>query len=102
MTDQLRVDLEALRRLSTDLQEMSAKLVERADNASEIAFEDTPSLKAIRRLVEHALPGVQRAFAGRCANMADVSVQATAGIGDTDAHLRQLIHSVAPLSRGGL
>ncbi|WP_457226645.1 hypothetical protein [Mycobacteroides abscessus] len=99
--DKLRLALEALDKLSPELNTMAKKLNEQAANPAKVKDGDVPSQVAARRLVTQALPGLQRAFAGRCSNVADLSVQTRNGFGDTEDHVTQLIQSVTGLSRGG-
>ncbi|SIG37863.1 Uncharacterised protein [Mycobacteroides abscessus subsp. abscessus] len=99
MTDQLKVDLEALGKLSPQLHGMSDKLSTAAASPGTVKEGDNPSLVAARKLVQQAIPDLQKAFAGRCSNVADFSVQAKNGFGDTDEHLRQLIQSATGLAR---
>ncbi|WP_255794692.1 hypothetical protein [Mycobacteroides abscessus] len=99
--DKLKLDLEALDKLSPELNTLATNLTKKADNPPKVEAGDTPTMAAVRRLATQAMPSVQRAFAGRCANVADLSVQTRHGFGDTEEHVRQLIESVAGLSRGG-
>ncbi|PVA77651.1 hypothetical protein [Mycobacteroides abscessus] len=99
--DKLRLALEALDKLSPELNTMADKLNKAASSPAEVKDGDAPSLVAARRLATQALPGLQRAFAGRCSNVADLSVQTRNGFGDTEDHVTQLIQSVTGLSRGG-
>ncbi|ALR11045.1 hypothetical protein [Mycobacteroides saopaulense] len=93
------VDLEALRKLSPELREQAHKLCNRADNPARVEPGDAPSLKAVRRLVTEVIPELQRMFAARCVNMADLSQQAQTRFGDTEEYVRQTILSAASLSR---
>ncbi|MUM19907.1 hypothetical protein FZI91_04370 [Mycobacterium sp. CBMA271] len=99
--DKLKVALEALDKLSPELQGMAKQLNGQAASPAKVKDGDVPSQVAARRLVMQALPGLQRAFAGRCSNVADLSVQTKNGFGDTEEHVTQLIQSVTGLSRGG-
>ncbi|WP_078322659.1 hypothetical protein [Mycobacteroides chelonae] len=99
--DKLKLDLEALGKLSPELNSLAANLRKRADSPPKVEAGETPTMEAVRRLATQAMPAVQRTFAGRCANVADLSVQTQHGFGDTEEHVRQLIESVAGLSRGG-
>ncbi|SKG10803.1 Uncharacterised protein [Mycobacteroides abscessus subsp. massiliense] len=99
--EKLRLALEALDKLSPQLNTMARKLNEQAANPSKVKDGDVPSQGAAWRLVIQALPGLQRAFAGRCTNVADLSIQTRNGFGDTEDHVTQLIQSVTGLSRGG-
>ncbi len=98
--DKLRLTLEALDKLSPELHGMATKLDGQAANPAKVEAGDAPSLVAARRLVTQALPGLQRAFAGRCSNVADLSAQTKNGFGDTEDHVTQLIKSVTGLSQG--
>ncbi|OHU29123.1 hypothetical protein [Mycobacteroides chelonae] len=97
----MKLDLEALDKLSPELKKIATDLTKKADNPPKVEAGDTPTMEAVRRLATRAMPGVQRAFAGRCSNLADLSVQTRNGFGDTEEHVTQLIQSVAGLARGG-
>lgn len=100
MSDEnLKVDLEALGKLSPELDTLGKKLYGKAANPPKVEAGDAPSLVAVRELLTQAIPGLQRAFAGRCTNVADWSVQAKNGFGDTEEHVTQLIRSTGGLSR---
>ena len=99
--DKLKVDLEALEKLSPELKKLATNLTNKAASPPKVEDGDTPTMEAIRRLATQTMPSVQRAFAGRCANLADLSMQTKNGFGDTEEHVTQLIQSVAGLSRGG-
>ncbi|SKR18985.1 Uncharacterised protein [Mycobacteroides abscessus subsp. abscessus] len=97
--EQLKVDLEALGKLSAELSTLGKKLSGKAANPPKVEAGDAPSLVAVRELLTQAIPGLQRAFAGRCTNVAEWSVQAKNGFGDTEEHVTQLIRSTSGLSR---
>lgn len=98
--DKLKLDLEALGKLSPELSDIAKRVNAKASSPAKIEAGEAPSLVAVRELVTQAIPGLQRAFAGRCANVADLSVQTRNGFGDTEEHVTQLIASVSGLSRG--
>lgn len=98
--DKLKLDLEALDKLSPTLKDIAKRVNAKADNPAKIEAGEAPSLVAIRELVTQAIPGLQRAFAARCTNVADLSVQTRNGFGDTEEHVTRLIASVTGLSRG--
>lgn len=98
--EKLKVDLEALGKLSPELRGYAKKLTDKASNPPKVEAGDTPSMQALQRLAMQVMPDLQRAFAGRCTNVADVSVQAKNGFANTDDDLRKLIESVSGLSRG--
>ncbi|SKR81387.1 hypothetical protein [Mycobacteroides abscessus] len=98
--DKLKLDLEALDKLSPELGDIAKRMNAKAASPAKIAAGGAPSLVAVRELVTQAIPGLQRAFAGRCSNVADLSVQTKNGFGDTEEHVTRLIASVTGLSRG--
>ncbi|WP_193604097.1 hypothetical protein [Mycobacteroides abscessus] len=95
----MKVDLEALGKLSPELNTLANKLSGKAARPPKVEAGEAPSLVAVRELLSQAIPGLQRAFAGRCTNVADWSVQAKNGFGDTEEHVTQLIKSTGALSR---
>ncbi|CPT93929.1 Hypothetical protein ERS075552_00636 [Mycobacteroides abscessus] len=99
--DKLKLDLEALDKLSPELSDIAKRVNAKAASPAKIEAGEAPSLVAVRELVTQAIPGLQRAFAGRCSNVADLSVQTKNGFGDTEEHVTRLIASVTGLSRGG-
>ncbi|ORA29752.1 hypothetical protein BST18_07725 [Mycobacteroides abscessus subsp. bolletii] len=88
-----------MRKLSPELREQAHKLCNRADNPARVEPGDAPSLTAVRRLVTEVIPELQRMFAARCVNMADLAQQAQTRFGDTEEYVRQTILSAAALSR---
>ncbi|DAZ90186.1 Uncharacterised protein [Mycobacteroides abscessus subsp. bolletii] len=97
--DKLKVDLDALDKLAPDMSARAKRVYDKAASPAKIAAGEAPSLVAVRELVTQAVPDLQRAFAGRCANVADLSVQTKNGFGDTEEHVTRLIMSVTGLSR---
>jgi len=98
VTEQLEVDLDALGKLSPELQGLATKLTTAANSHSGVESGGSPATTAIRALVEKSIPGVQRTLAARLNTVADLSQQAKTQFGDTEAHIQQTIRSAAGLA----
>ncbi|MDO3068472.1 hypothetical protein P5W11_09635 [Mycobacteroides abscessus subsp. bolletii] len=98
MTEQLEVDLDALGKLSPQLEGFAAKLTKAAESHPGGESGASPSTVAIRALVEKSIPGLQRTLAARLNTVADLTQQAKTQFGDTEEHIQQTIKSAAGLA----
>lgn len=98
MTDQLKVDLEALERLSPQLEVLATKLADAArKSSSSVISADSPSAAAAQRLSGQAIPGLQRTVAARLRTVADWSVQARNGFATTEEDICNLFRASSAL-----
>lgn len=97
MSEELKVDLEALGRLSPQLTDLAAKVSEAAGKARSAPSGDSPSAKAAQTVAGQVLPGVQKMVATRISNVADVVEQTRTQFGDTEEHIQASLASVGNL-----
>lgn len=96
--DKLKIDLEALGKLSPDLQGLATKLTKAANSHPGGESGRSPATVAIGKLVSKSIPNMQRSLAARLNTVADLSAQTVTQFGDTEEHITQTIRSAAGLA----
>lgn len=96
--DKLKIDLEALGKLSPDLQGLATRLTKAASSHPGGESGRSPATVAISKLVSKSIPNMQRSLAARLNTVADLSAQTVTQFGDTEEHITQTIRSAAGLA----